>query len=143
MSSRGPFVLLHIHPRAAEGDTLCLQSKTLLQGGFSRQQDTAAGPHHPMPGQTVRGTGMQGPYHLARGAWISRQTRNCAITTHAAFGNSANHGQKSFEHKLPVHHQPEPGDAQSDSNRAASAQVFAEEEQSCHQQKQRRGDVGN
>lgn len=91
-------MLLHIHPRAAEGDALCLQSKTLLQGGFSRQQDTAAGPHYPVPRQTVRGTGMQGPYHLARGARIPRQPRHCTIRTHATFRNSANHGQKSFEH---------------------------------------------
>lgn len=85
-------MLFHVHPRAAESDALCLQSKTLLQGGFSRQQDTAAGPHHPVPGQTVRGTGTQGPYHLARGARISRQPRHRAISTHATLGNSANHG---------------------------------------------------
>jgi hypothetical protein len=84
--SKPKLMLLHINPRAAEGNSLHPQAKFLLRAVLSLQLNRATGAHHPMPRQSR--SLAQDAHYLPRRARPSRRACNRSVTRHLAYRQS-------------------------------------------------------
>jgi len=95
----GELVLVYIHadPQTGESHTLELEQETLVEPGFSRQDDSAPSSDDPLPRQTVFLRVAQRTSHYSRAARVAGCSGNLPVAGHPAARNPANDLSDFFE----------------------------------------------